>query len=178
MALLHNWATGDDEPWQDVLNDAYHQGLDALDDPDPPHPTGDEMDINSMFPSKWIKAADLRGQRVLVTIDRVEMQTVGEERKAVVYFVGREKGLVLNRTNSNALIEICGSADTDDWEGQQCVLYPTRVDFQGKRTDAVRIDAPPKKAAKAKRQPEPEPKPEVEETEDFDAGDADEPVPF
>ena len=101
------------------------------------------MDINVAFPSKWLKAADLQGKRVTVVIDRVDMEDVGDkdEDKPVVYFQGKTKGLVLNRTNASTIAEICdNSSETDDWIGVSISLYSEKVDFKGRRVDAIRID--------------------------------------
>lgn len=105
------------------------------------------MNINEAFPSKYVRADDLGASRVAVVIDHVSTELVGQgddqERKAVVYFRGRSKGLVLNKTNASSILEIAGSAETDDWPGVRLVLYATKVDFQGKRVNAIRVDAPP-----------------------------------
>ena len=47
------------------------------------------MDINAAFPSRWLKAADLKGKKVAVVISGVEMEDVGDKDegdKPVVYF--------------------------------------------------------------------------------------------
>ena len=111
--------------------------------------------INEAFPSNYIKASDLNGQQPTVTIDRVEFEPVGQQRemKPILYFVGKEKGMVLNKTNSKKIAEIAGSPDTDDWRGVHVKLFSTEVDFQGETVEAIRIKAP--NAAKAKPKPEP-----------------------
>jgi len=101
------------------------------------------MDINAAYPSKWLKAADLKGKRVTVVIDKVDMEDVGDkdEDKPVVYFQGKTKGLVLNKTNAFMIAEICDcSTETDDWIGATVILYSEKVDFKGRRVDAIRID--------------------------------------
>lgn len=101
------------------------------------------MKIGEAFPSKYLKAADLQGRRVNVTIDSVEMQNIGDDTdKLVIYFKGKEKGFVCNRTNANMIAEICQSEETDDWAGKQILLYTAKVDFQGRRVDAIRVDYP------------------------------------
>jgi hypothetical protein len=101
------------------------------------------MNIENAFPGKYLKAADLQGRRATVTIKDVGMEDIGDDgMKPVVTFVGKEKGLVLNRTNANMIIEIVKSEETDNWKGRQVALYPTKVDFQGKRVDAIRVDHP------------------------------------
>ena len=100
--------------------------------------------IGDVFPSKWLKVEDLNGKRITVTIDRVEFEMVGQpaERKAVVYFKGKDKGLCLNKTNANSIHFITGSDDTDDWENERIVVFPSTTEYQGKRVGCIRIDPP------------------------------------
>lgn len=110
------------------------------------------MKISEAFPSKYLKAADLQGRRITATIDQVEMANIGDDTdKMVVYFVGKEKGFVLNRTNANMIAEIAKSEETEDWHGVKIVIFPTRVDFQGRRVDAIRVDYPAQSNGHAER---------------------------
>jgi hypothetical protein len=107
------------------------------------------VNINGAFPSSYLKAADLQGRRVAVTIDKVVMEDIGGEHKPVVKFQGKDRGIVLNKTNAAMIAEIANSDETDDWKGVKVTLYPTKTDFQGKRVDCIRVDyatapAPPK----------------------------------
>lgn len=133
------------------------------------------MNINDAFPSNYLKASDLGEAQPVVTIDRVEVEPVGrgKEMKPVVYFAGKQKGMVLNKTNSKKIMEIAGSADTDDWHGVQVKLFATEVDFQGETVEAIRIKAP---VAKAGRRV-PAPPPPVQEEPEFVAITDDE-IPF
>ena len=101
------------------------------------------MKIGGAFPSTYLKAADLGSSRPVVTIDRVELEDIGGEQKPILYFKGKDKGLVLNKTNANAITGMTGTDETDNWKGQRVALYVTKVDFQGKRVDAIRIEDPP-----------------------------------
>ena len=100
------------------------------------------MNIKDAFPGSYLKAADLGGKRIGVTIDRVELENIGSDNKPVLYFQGKDKGLVLNKTNSNMISEIIGSDETDEWSGHRVALYSTKVDYQGKRVDAIRVTHP------------------------------------
>ena len=108
------------------------------------------MDINGAFPSKYLRAADLLDQETgeytqpVVTIEHVVMEPVGQDRtmKPVVFFKGKDKGVVLNKTNSKVLINITGSTDTDKWMGIQIKLYVAEVSFQGEMVDAIRFKSP------------------------------------
>lgn len=101
--------------------------------------------IHDAFPSNYLKAADLQNQTAVVTIDKVAFEAVGREReqKAVLYFVGKTKGVVLNKTNAKKIIEISGSALTEDWTGLTIALYPTETEFGGETVDCIRVKAAP-----------------------------------
>jgi len=122
------------------------------------------MNINGAFPSTYLKAADLQGKRVTVTVDRVVMEDIGGEHKPVVKFVGKDRGIVLNKTNAAMIAEIASDEETDNWKGTKITLYPTKTDFQGKRVDCIRVDYPSNGA----RQPPPPPI----------AVDDEDPIPF
>ena len=48
------------------------------------------MRTSDVFPSRFIKAADIGDHEVVVTVSKVEIEDVGDDRKAVVYFDGKE----------------------------------------------------------------------------------------
>lgn len=104
------------------------------------------MDINSAFPSKFLKAADLQGKKIKVTIERVEMQDFDGTPKPVIYFQGKEKGLATNRTNAMVIASAYGP-ETDGWTGKEIALYTAKVSFQGQMIDALRVEIPQQEAA-------------------------------
>jgi hypothetical protein len=100
------------------------------------------MNIGKAFPSNYLKASDFQGKRSVMTIESVVIENIGDEDKPIVYFNEAELGLVLNKTNANMISEIAKSEETDNWLGIKIILYSTRVDFQGRRVDAIRVDVP------------------------------------
>jgi hypothetical protein len=114
------------------------------------------MNLDQMYPSKWLKAGDLQGQTVPVVIMRVVMEDVGDEAgKPVAYFQGRDKGLVLNKTNAMSIGLVHGQ-DTDAWTGKTIELFPAVVMFQGQNVPCIRVR--PVAAAYAQAfQPAPQP---------------------
>lgn len=97
------------------------------------------MHISTAFPSTYLKAADLQGRTVRVIMDKVVMEEIGSgEQKPILYFVGKERGLVLNKTNATNISLMHGD-DTDAWQGKEMVLFTAFVDFQGKTVPAIRI---------------------------------------
>jgi hypothetical protein len=98
------------------------------------------VDINAAFPSNYIKASDLQGGDRNVVIRAVEVEGVGRDKdqKPVLYFQGKEKGLVLNKTNANAISKLYGS-DTANWLGKAIVIYPTETEFGGETVECIRV---------------------------------------
>lgn len=111
------------------------------------------MKTSDAFPSNFLKASDLQGRAVRVVIEAVTMEKIGDDRKPVLHFVGKDKTLVLNKTNSNRIEEATGTDEMDDWQGWTITLYACKVDFQGKRVDAIRVDDRPG-ASVAPKKPE------------------------
>ncbi len=100
------------------------------------------MRISEAYPSKYLKAADLAGQDRTVTIRACIQEELGQgtemEVKPVLYLDGGQKGLVLNKTNAQAIAEDYGD-DTEAWTGRDIVLFIQKVTFQGKLTPAIRV---------------------------------------
>ena len=62
------------------------------------------MLISQAYPSKYLKSDDLGDKTVRVVMDFVEIQDVGDgEFKPVLYFQGKDRGMVLNLTNANTI---------------------------------------------------------------------------
>lgn len=136
--------------------------------------------IQDAFPSKFLKASDLAGAEPVVTMDHVAFEPVGrdKEMKAVLYFVGKEKGLVLNKTNANKITELAKSGITEEWEGQKIRLYATETNFGGETVDCIRVKAAVKLAPNGRpiQRPVAPPPPPVEVGGDHDIED--ETIPF
>lgn len=103
------------------------------------------MRISESFESKYLRASDLQGRRVTVSISHVTVENVGTEdkpeNKPVVFFVGKEKGLVLNKTNAGQISAMYGD-ETDGWVEKNIELFTQKVSFSGQMVDAIRIIPP------------------------------------
>jgi hypothetical protein len=77
-------------------------------------------------------------------MSQVTMETIGEDERPVLYFRGKDKGLVLNKTNANTIAYAFGD-ETQDWRDGEIVLFETMVDFQDKTMPAIRCRVPPRK---------------------------------
>ena len=99
-----------------------------------------KMKLDTMFPSKYLKASDLRGRDVEVTIGNVISEEVGDGHKPVVLFQGKDRGLVLNKTNAQTIGDAYGG-DTDSWAGKKITLYAAKTQFNGQMVDCIRVRA-------------------------------------
>lgn len=97
------------------------------------------------FTSKYLKAADLQGKRVTVTIDRYDFKNVGSDekpdKKIVLFFAGKEKGMVCNKTNANRIAAKFGE-DLEDWRGKEIIIAAEMVEFQGDLVESIRVQVP------------------------------------
>jgi len=106
------------------------------------------MHVQLLFPSKFLRCADLQGKDVTVQITSVEMDDLRchggkTERKPVMRMATRngkalDKRLVLNKTNATTIAGMHGN-ETDAWHGHLVTLYPTKAQFGGKSVDCIRV---------------------------------------
>jgi hypothetical protein len=103
------------------------------------------MNRSEIFPSKYLKAADVTQPRTgtIASTGMEQFKNDGREQsKLVIYF--RERGLkplVCNMTNYDAIADMYGD-ETGSWTGQRIELFADRVRFGGKLVDSVRVRAP------------------------------------
>src|ERR1043165_581264 len=100
------------------------------------------MNINNLFPSKYLKATDLpEDEAVSYTISKIKMEEIGRDKdhKPVIYFQGEDKGLVANKTNCRIIAQALGSDEIEEWVGKSIRLYRTEVEFQGDTVEAIRV---------------------------------------
>lgn len=97
------------------------------------------MNLNDVFSGNFLKAEDLQGKTVRVTISKVEIKEFDDGKKIIIGFQGKDKCLVVNKTNASIIAENTGSRETDDWIGQTMQLTVKKVEFQGKLVPAIRV---------------------------------------
>ena len=94
----------------------------------------------------YLKAAHLKTAIVPATIERIEFQTVHprpgqEEIKPVMYFVGKQKGLILTSTNQDFLRATFGDDITASY-GKPITLRAVRKTIAGRGVDTIIIGLP------------------------------------
>ncbi len=107
----------------------------------------------------FLKTEDLQGRAARVVIEMIQVEEVkgedGIEKKLVAHFVGKDKALILNRTNCESIEQIVGSDDYGAWSGHTVVLFPTTTKFGAKTVPCLRI-----RAVQAAAPPPPPPPPQ------------------
>lgn len=103
-----------------------------------------------VYPSKYIKAADLMGQNVTVTILRVRKETIEMEGgkkddKAVLYIADArgkplQKTWVAGKTVLKQIAATLGDPSIGAWKGKQVTMYPTTCKSKGGETvECIRV---------------------------------------
>jgi len=99
--------------------------------------------VSELYPSQWLRAADLRGRAVIVIVTRCTLEEVngigGTADRAILDF-GRTKRLILNKTQCQSMANITGSEAFADWPGHRIQLTPAQA-RNGKPT--IHISAAP-----------------------------------
>lgn len=105
------------------------------------------MEIDSVFPSKYLRGADIAGHSVAVVIERValerfyDQQSRSEIEKLVVYLVGKKKSLICGKALAYEIAGICGSKNTDSWSGKEIVLFTEHKLVYGREMEIIRSRA-------------------------------------
>jgi len=104
------------------------------------------MRIDQLYPSRYLRYADLDNRPLRVTISGIAREDVFGEPKVILSFADG-KQLILNKTNARSIARILGD-ETHTWDGHDIMLVPAQVDFKGDIVDAIRVKpAPARKTA-------------------------------
>lgn len=100
-------------------------------------------DFRSFFDQPYVGAWDLNGKDVTVTISKVaggEVMGDGgrKSRKLILYFEGKDKPMVCNKTNGKTIAALYGN-DASDWIGKSITLYPTTTTMGSETKDCIRV---------------------------------------
>lgn len=112
------------------------------------------MDINQIYASggDYLKAEELRKpdgsfHRIEAVIESHEVKDFAKEDspkpelKVVLKLVGKDKLVVLNKTNGLILASAYG-ADTNGWNGKTLLVTGHMVNYQGQLKPGVKVDVP------------------------------------
>jgi len=114
------------------------------------------VNIQTVFPSKWLDPDDLATRRITVEIEAATMeeiynrQTNAKEKKLALSFKRATKMMLLNKTQAFAIAQICQSEDTDGWIGKSITL---RAGTAPNRKPTIVVEAPAVTVASTSAQP-------------------------
>lgn len=117
--------------------------------------------LELLYPSNYIKAADLRGKDVTVIIDHLQWEKLvmaGGKRDTKVAVVMRslggkllERKWIVGKTVLRQIGHAVGTPDTSAWANQRVTLYPTTCrGGDGKTVECIRVRV---KAARTQEEP-------------------------
>lgn len=134
-----------------------------------------------MFDRDYVGAWDLNGKDAVVTIAKVAPVVLNngktKNKKPVLWFVGAEKGLPLNKTNAKCIAAMYGN-DTEQWIGKRIAIYGTKTDVGGEQVDCIRVrPGVPAAATKKNGKAESEPSPSAFSDADLASAGRTEPTP-
>jgi hypothetical protein len=101
-------------------------------------------DYETLFPGRFLKAADFDGRDVTYTIRTVRAEAIEDKDKAILTFSEVKKSMVMNRTNAEA-IKLMFGRETNDWVGRRVTFFPAGMadPFTGERIIAIRVRGSP-----------------------------------
>lgn len=106
----------------------------------------DILKDDHLFP--YLQGIHLAGMgEVMLTIRLAHEEAItnqnGTRQAWVVYFQESHKGLILNKTNTVAIVNSTGERDTDKWPGKVIRVKAEVVKAFGKEGPAVRVNPQP-----------------------------------
>ena len=96
--------------------------------------------FKELYSGNFLKAEDVKEKPFKGVIERAESVKMNDGReKLVVYFEDRKRGLVLNGTRYDRIVEIAKTHETEDWVGVPLTVFADKTNFGGKRVDCIAV---------------------------------------
>jgi hypothetical protein len=100
------------------------------------------VDWDELYPGRFIKAGDLKGKQVTLTISAVRVEELvgdkGPQMKGIMSFDRTDKQLPLNKTNGICMKAMFGR-EVQKWVGKRVTLFPGNWDGE----PAIRVYGSP-----------------------------------
>lgn len=103
----------------------------------------------TLFTGKYLASPDLGKNEPTVKIERITSELVKDEEKRterhrwIAFFAGKDKGMLLNRSNAILIAAICKSDKTEDWIGHRITIGVREVKMGGETVDGLRVIGSP-----------------------------------
>jgi hypothetical protein len=105
------------------------------------------MKVNDVFPSKYVKGAELPPHGMMITIQSVQpekMRRPGQGSEVdgwVLWAAGAKRAIVLTPALARQIAQVLDEQEMDKWAGQQVVIYPEPMMVAGSARVAIRARA-------------------------------------
>ncbi len=96
------------------------------------------MNFDDLFPRKYLKASDLNGKDLTLTIRKLESKEFDDGAKPFLWFKEHPKAYILNRTTFLTIAELWGD-ESDDWIGKPITLFECEVSSGGDMLTGIRV---------------------------------------
>jgi len=115
----------------------------------------DEDDYRRLFTGKTLASADLGKHEATVTVARVVVEQYENDKKKgpdnkpliedrwTVYFEGKSKAMVFNKTNCILMEALTGTKNPKKWAGTPITIAVRKVQKGGEMVDGLRIVGSP-----------------------------------
>ena len=115
----------------------------------------DEVTVDDLFYRPWLKVEHVRemeNEEIMVTVQDVTEEIVyiqgeGKTGKYAVWSYEIERALIVNKTRSTQISEVCGSDAIGTWKNQKICIYidpaVRNPNKGGAKGPALRVKAPP-----------------------------------
>jgi hypothetical protein len=97
------------------------------------------MNVLNVFDNRFMKAEDLKGKPMVVTITDVDTARFGSDTLPVIIVKEVKKGIVLNFGSARRIAALYGE-ESDGWKGKFVTIFPTSViDRDGETVPCIRV---------------------------------------
>lgn len=100
------------------------------------------VDFDQLYPGRFLKSGELLGKKVTVTIADVEIDELegekGKRVQGIIHLKGKNKQIVLNKTNGLCLKGMFGRK-LGDWIDKRIVIFQDQTRFGSDTVDCIRI---------------------------------------
>jgi hypothetical protein len=97
--------------------------------------------VGDIFPSKYIKPDDLKGQAVTMTIKEVKLEDAFGSTKPVIYFAERDKAMTVSPTNARIITQLLEDDETDHWAGAKITISTSMQPIAGQLKKVINVTA-------------------------------------
>lgn len=100
------------------------------------------VDFDQLYPGRFLKSGELLGKKVTVKIADVAIDELegekGKKIQGIIFLEGKDKQIVLNKTNGLCLRGMFGRK-LSDWIGKRITIFQDKTKLAGEVVDCIRI---------------------------------------